>query len=231
MFRSVRVGREVIDYELIQTARKSIEMRVTGDLTRVFAPRGVRLRTVDLFVTERADWLKEAREKMRAAMIGRATLESGAQVLYMGIPLTLMVESGRSKRVFIEGQTLRVQTRDAGSEAVREAVREFLIDRARAVICERLDHFIPLIGRAPGRITIREQKTRWGSCSSKHNLNFNWKLIMAPPGALDYVVVHELVHLYEFNHSMRFWDMVERHLPDYKDSKQWLKQNGRMLGI
>ncbi len=79
----------------------------------------------------------------------------------------------------------------------------------------------------PGRIIVREQKTRWGSCSSKHNINLNWKLIMMPEEILNYVVVHELAHLKQMNHSKAFWEEVEKVLPDYKKQKEWLKQNGR----
>ena len=80
-------------------------------------------------------------------------------------------------------------------------------------------------------MTVRDQRSRWGSCSSKHNLNFNWKLILAPPQALDYVVVHELCHLHEFNHSLRFWRLVESQMPDYEAWKKWLKIHGSELGI
>ena len=85
--------------------------------------------------------------------------------------------------------------------------------------------------RAPGRIAIRDQKSRWGSCSRKGNLNFNWKLIMAPPPALDYVVIHELCHLHEFNHSPRFWQLVAAQMPEYESWKKWLKQHGPELTL
>jgi len=80
-----------------------------------------------------------------------------------------------------------------------------------------------------GRITIRNQKTRWGSCSSKGNLNFNCLLMLAPPEVLDYVVVHELCHRMEMNHSKRFWSLVETVLPDYREQEKWLKGEGAVL--
>jgi predicted metal-dependent hydrolase len=84
-------------------------------------------------------------------------------------------------------------------------------------------------GRKVGRILIKDQKTRWGSCSSKGNLNFNWRLIMAPPRVIEYLVIHELTHLEHPDHSKRFWNKVAKRLPDYAESEVWLKEHGRGL--
>ncbi|HJC47064.1 MAG TPA: M48 family metallopeptidase [Candidatus Lachnoclostridium pullistercoris] len=97
---------------------------------------------------------------------------------------------------------------------------------ARAVISQRAAYFAAKMGVTFGRISIRAQKTRWGSCSSRGNLNFNWKLILMPPEILDYVVVHELAHRKQMNHSKLFWAEVERVLPDYRERRRWLKENG-----
>ncbi len=104
-----------------------------------------------------------------------------------------------------------------------------LADKACKVIPERVKHFAPIVGVTYGRITIRNQKTRWGSCSSKGNLNFNVGLMMAPPEVLDYVVVHELCHRLEMNHSPKFWAKVGSIIPDYKIHEKWLKNNGREI--
>ena len=100
---------------------------------------------------------------------------------------------------------------------------------AKETITKRVSYFARLMGVSYRNITIREQKTRWGSCSSEKNLNFNWKLILAPPEVLDYVVVHELCHLKEMNHSKAFWDEVGKVMPEYETHKLWLKENGWRL--
>ena len=104
-----------------------------------------------------------------------------------------------------------------------------LVQRAKSAIPERVAYYAPVVGVTYGRITIRSQRTRWGSCSSRGNLNFNCLLMLAPEKVVDYVVVHELCHRKEMNHSPRFWAEVERILPDYRQSKRWLKENGQSL--
>ena len=106
-------------------------------------------------------------------------------------------------------------------EEIRRLKRE-----AKRVIPERVAYYAPKIGVSYGRISIRSQKTKWGSCSAEGNLNFNYLLMLAPPEVLDSVVVHELCHRKEMNHSARFWALVASVLPDYKASRKWLKDYG-----
>lgn len=111
-------------------------------------------------------------------------------------------------------------------EPLSAAEIQELADKALEYIPDRVAHFSKQIGVDYGRITIRNQKTRWGSCSSKGNLNFNCLLMLTPPEIIDYVVVHELCHRKEMNHSKAFWHEVAKILPDYKKHVQWLKNEG-----
>lgn len=104
-----------------------------------------------------------------------------------------------------------------------------LTERARLIIPKRVAYYAELVGVQYGRVTIRCQCTRWGSCSAKGNLNFNCLLMLAPPEALDSVVVHELCHIKEMNHSARFYSEVLRVMPTYRESHRWLKENGEYL--
>ena len=104
-----------------------------------------------------------------------------------------------------------------------------LREKARHLVTQRVKYYAPIIGVPYGQIAIRTQRTRWGSCSSKGNLNFNCLLALVPPDVLDYIVVHELCHRKELNHSERFWTEVGKVLPDYKIRKKWLKDNGANL--
>ena len=132
----------------------------------------------------------------------------------------------QSKRAWIESHLAKMPT--AQPKFSGEEIHA-LADEALKVIPERVRHFAPLVGVTYGGITIRNQHTRWGSCSSKGNLNFNCLLMLTPDHVIDYVVVHELCHRLEMNHSPRFWAQVERVLPDYRKSLQWLKAHEREL--
>ena len=116
-----------------------------------------------------------------------------------------------------------------GSNRKNDAYIKELADKARIFIPERVKYYAEVIGVDYGRITIRCQKTRWGSCSSKGNLNFNCLLMLMPSEVIDYVVVHELCHRRVMDHSARFWAEVEREYPDYRRQIQWLNAEGEAL--
>lgn len=135
-------------------------------------------------------------------------------------------------RAWVAATLEKVRARAAQADAAPKLTPDDLADlgkRARSVIPLRAAYFAPIVGVSYGRIAIRAQKTRWGSCSAKGNLNFNCLLMLAPPEVLDYVVVHELCHRLQMNHSPRFWAEVERVLPGYRAQRRWLKQHGPEL--
>ena len=111
-------------------------------------------------------------------------------------------------------------------EPYTEADIKVMVEKAKVIIPQKVKYYAPIVGVDYGRITIRNQKTRWGSCSSKGNLNFNCLLMELPDEVINYIVVHELCHRKEMNHSARFYAEVERVFPEYKRCQKWLKENG-----
>ena len=133
-----------------------------------------------------------------------------------------------SKSEWIEKQLREVASQPQLPPFTVAQIRE-LADRALAVIPARVAYFAPLVGVDYHRITIRNQRSRWGSCSSDGNLNLNCLLMLVPPEVLDYVVVHELCHRKQMNHSPDFWREVEKVMPHYRQCRDWLKKNGGSL--
>ena len=132
------------------------------------------------------------------------------------------------KRPWIESHRSRLSSHPPQPPLTAAEIQD-LADRAMEIIPKRVAHFAPLVGVTYHQITIRNQRSRWGSCSSLGNLNFNCLLLLCPPQVLDYVVVHELCHRLEMNHSSRFWSLVEQTMPDYRIWESWLKEHGRSI--
>lgn len=146
------------------------------------------------------------------------------------------------KQTWIQRKLEEIRWQEAEREQVRsrENCNAFLLPgtaaeeavyRAQAadIFARKAAYYAARMGVTFNRITIRDQKTRWGSCSSKGNLNFNWRLVLAPVPVLDYVVIHELAHRREMNHSSRFWDIVGEIMPDYQIHRRWLREHGGSL--
>ena len=136
------------------------------------------------------------------------------------------------KEAWIRKHQEKIRAQEKAFEGIKPLTREeieTLADQAMKVIPERVAYYAKKIGVTYGRITIRNQKTRWGSCSSKGNLNFNCLLMLTPPEVIDSVVVHELCHRKEMNHSAKFYEEIYRVCPEYDKWNRWLKENGPLI--
>ncbi len=236
MKRSVRAAGGSIDYVLIRSRRGDVLLKaLPGGETRVYAPGWARIRDLDALVCERAEEIRRMHAELESN-IARNRLahpvEEGSRICIEGAPYALKRLPGARVSLRLAGDAcLLTLPEPEDEERVREALKRALSQLALERIRERLQYYAPRLGVEFGRVAIRDQRTRWGSCSSKRNLNFNWKLIMAPPEALNYVVIHELCHLIEFNHSPRFWRLVEGQMPECEFWKKWLKEHGKELGV
>lgn len=235
MKRIVRAGNQRIEYILIQSVRQNVLLQaLPGGKTRVYAPKTMRLRDVDELVRGRADQLRDMHENLDRHLEAhrqRHPVQDGAPICVEGRILSLRLHTGSARSEIADSEIHLWLEQPADEDAVRAALRAALAARALQRLRQRIEFYHARIGGDFGRVTVRDQRSRWGSCSSRHNLNFNWKLIMAPPQVLDYVVIHELCHLHEFNHSPRFWARVESQMPDYAIWKKWLKEHGEELGV
>ncbi len=163
--------------------------------------------------------------------------QPGDTLLFLGEPLILELDwmnplrsRKRLRPCRIEGGCLKVRIpQGSGLAEIRKRIHAFYKDKASQIIHERLEELGTFYGSTYRRVSFRDQKTRWGSCSAQGNLNFNWRLAMAPIEIVDYVVAHELCHLRHMNHSKAFWAWVEKAIPDHKEARAWLRKNEAML--
>jgi predicted metal-dependent hydrolase len=158
-------------------------------------------------------------------------LKPSRHVPYRGqnLPLRLLEAPNAARSEIVHDESGLTLVRGQDRQKPQAVLREWLVDRAREAFVERAAHWAPLLGVRYARITIRDQRTVWGSCTRAGHLNFNWRIVMAPPQTLDYLVIHELAHLREMNHSKRFWVIVAAHCPDWRSHRDWLRDHSRRL--
>ncbi len=200
----------------------------------VVAPRGTPQSRIEQVLAEKARWIAATLDRMarETAAYPRAQLIDGAILPFAGREISLALRAGAPSgryRATLDGDTLTLYVAETRHETIRRALEAWYRLQAGAIFVEHLAACNAGYGFAYGRVAIKEQKSRWGSCSRKGNLNFNWRLLLAPLPVLDYVVVHELCHLRELNHSPRFWSLVAQRCPDYASQRRWLREHGRGL--
>ena len=159
------------------------------------------------------------------------SVQPGARLLFRGQELTLTVTTSLCKpAVKVTAQCLQVNFyRNLPQPSLPVFLSRWYHLQALSYLKERTCFWAKRIGESFNRITIKDQRSRWGSCSSLHNLNYNWRIIMAPEAVIDYLVIHEAAHLVHLNHSEAFWALVAQHDPDFRLHKRWLRDNGLRL--
>lgn len=196
-------------------------------------PRGASAARADQILREKASWIVRTLDRLVVESVSEpAPLITGSLLPFAGRQLRLAIETGAPAGRFhaaLKDETLRLTVAEATQETTRAALVAWYRKQARTIVGERLALWNAHYRFEYARVAIKEQKSRWGSCSRQGNLNFNWRLLLAPLPVLDYVVVHELAHLKELNHSPRFWALVAQTCPDYASKRRWLRQHGRDL--
>jgi predicted metal-dependent hydrolase len=209
----------------VRRSERARRVRVTVDPARgveVVLPRRASEREAAAAVTELRPWIE--RRMRELARAHTAVQARGETVPYLGESLLTVAEPGRT-RVHRRGSKLLVP---AGAERM-PALERWYRRAAAAEIAPRLDRACAVTGSSYSKLTIRGQRTRWASCSRTGAMSFNWRLLLAPEPVLDYVVWHEVCHLDVMDHSPRFWALLGRRCPDYRDHARWLRRHGATL--
>lgn len=219
-------------HTLVRSRRKTLALEITPEaLLVVRAPVWVSRETIGNFVRSKHAWI--AAHQRRALEMIRSRVShayaAGEEFLYLGEKRSLVITENREGALELDGNQF-LFSRTAADRAGK-IFQSWYCRQAREVIGERVGHYARLHGLKVKKLRISGAAGRWGSCSSRGTLSFNWRLVMAPVRVIDYVVIHELMHLREPNHSARFWEQVGRVCPDYRREKEWLCHNRALMRL
>jgi predicted metal-dependent hydrolase len=193
---------------------------------QIVVPVGTSDAEVDRLLAARLEWISRSLRRIdeRLRRLPALGLARPGTLWLSGKPVP-----ARLRRTRQPGVRLLDGTLEAGPGELGSLLERWYRQRAREVLEASIDREAARLGLRPGRVVVRDARTRWGSCSSRGTLSFSWRLLVAPPAVLEYVVVHELCHLVELSHAPRFWAHVERALPGWRTQRAWLREHGDEL--
>lgn len=240
--KTIKYGNMEISYSIDRTSRKTIGIVVDPDGKVVIkAPIDLEQQKILDTIYNKRKWIAEKlklTEEIKKPIPLKHELVSGEKILLKNRLIRLKIYSYpniRSKITYAF-KTLHIYVNETLYQKERdEEIKSLLInwykEKARNIISNRIEKYLELIDFKPQEIKVRDQKIRWGSCTKDGKLIFNWRIVMAPVSAIDYIIVHELCHLKEKNHTITFWEMVGSLFPNFQKWKEWLRLNGRNLDL
>jgi predicted metal-dependent hydrolase len=237
--RRIVLGSHAVEFELRRSARRSIGFMIDDDGLRVTAPKRVTLAEVDNAIRAKQRWIitkLHERGERRQQRLQRPELrwEDGAQLPYLGGDITLRLEDAARSHCRFDPETRELSVGvTAGLEEwqLKERVRLWYCDEAKRLFAQRLNLYAPRMNVTYSAFALSSAGTRWGSCTVEGSIRLNWRLIHYPLALVDYVVVHELAHLREMNHSARFWATVGEVFPDYDGARLALRKRSHEMPV
>lgn len=223
---SLQIGSRTVPLLIVRNPRaRRYLLRLRPDGTaRVTLPRGGSLIEGRRFVERNRDWLERQLQALETRPHRPVHWPVGSEILFRGFPVR--IESDQPGQIRFADETLPVSDSQADH---RPAIERHLRQLAARELPGRVLDLARAHGLTVQRVTVRDQRRRWGSCSRSGNLSLNWRLVLLPDSVRDYIILHELAHLRHLNHSPRFWQEVERLCPAFRSAEQWLKQNRGLL--
>ncbi|RSK25688.1 M48 family peptidase [Bacillus sp. HMF5848] len=237
MIRTIEYGTKTIEYSVEFRKRKSLEISVEPpNIVNVVAPLNTSEEIIDLNVKKKAQWIIQKLflfKDMEYQKINRE-LANGESFMYMGRNYSLQIiidESIKEPVVKLYQGKFYITTPNKNQELLKAALEKWYREKTLEKVTEKVNYFQHSFKKKPIAIKVKEQHKRWASCTSKNELLFNWRCAMAPSHVIDYIVVHEMCHMYHMNHSQEFWDLLSSVMPDYERRKEWLKNFGVRMDL
>lgn len=220
-----------INYEVKYSNRKTISITVERDRTVIVrAPFHTSSQKIDSIIEKKKFLLHKKINSSNKFPVPKPYKEfvSGESIMYLGRLYKLEISQENFSGVRFEN---RFSVSSFNRSKANQLLKDFYYEQAKEILIPRIKRFADSLGVVQNKISITDSKYRWGSCTHKGNINFNWRIIKAPINVIDYIIVHELTHLLEANHTPDFWNIISIQLPNFKKSKDWLKVNGNLLEI
>jgi len=214
--------------KIIKSKRKTFKIEIDDNLfITLRTPLFATTEDITLFLEKNILWIKNTIEKISRKPKFFRKFEEGENFLFLGKNYSLIIQNQTNFHFKFDGTNFII------SEKVRASASKYFEDfyksKAKEIIHKRVLDIASKLGIKFNKLRITSALSRWGSCNSIGNVNFSWRLIMAKPNVIDYVIIHEFCHLFEFNHSPKFWNLVAKIMPDYKTHKKWLDENSKFM--
>ena len=212
--------------KIIRSKRKTLSLTINENAELIVrAPKRLSIEKIQDFINEKENWINRKKRLIENQI--KDVTSNHNKLLYLGNLFPINVEQNASKELFFTGEEFIANSIEPDSLSL--SIKKWYKNKFKEIALPRVAYFANKHNLMVNQVRIKNQKTMWGSCSSKNNINLNYLLLMAPMGVIDYVIVHELVHTIHRNHSTDFWDSVESIMPEFQEHKRWLKKNGYKL--
>ncbi|WGS64718.1 M48 family metallopeptidase [Marinitoga aeolica] len=219
-----------IKYDIIKSKRKSLSITIENNGNVIVrAPKFLSDYEIKKFIFDKRKWIISKLTNIKP--IKEKEYRDGEKFLYLGKYYKLITIEG-NYGVGIQNDFIYISLKKDFFDNIslkKEMILKWYKNEAKKIINERLEYYSKIMNLKYGKVYIRDQKTRWGSCSGKNNLSFNFRIIMAPMRKIDYIIVHELAHILHKHHQKSFWDYVSKYCDDYLESRKWFRENGKYL--
>ncbi len=209
--------------------RRTISLEVKEDFVQIIVPNTLSEKEIESIILKKTKWIRNKLllQKSKPAYEAKEFI-SGELFSYLGKNYRLKIIESKLSLVELKENRIYVYKKNKG-RSVHDLLMNWYKEQALKLFEKKINKFSKVMGVTPRSISIRTYSKRWGSCSSKGDISFNWRILMAPNSIIDYVIVHELCHLIHHDHSPRYWKTVKSFYPDYKEKVEWLRYNSRTL--
>ena len=212
--------------KIIRSKRKTLSLTINENAELIIrAPKRLSIEKIQDFINEKENWINRKKRLIENQI--KDVTSNHNKLLYLGDLFPINEEQNAAKEFFFTGEEFIANSIEPDSLSL--SIKKWYKNKFKEIALPRVAYFANKHNLMVNQVRIKNQKTMWGSCSSKNNINLNYLLLMAPMGVIDYVIVHELVHTIHRNHSTDFWDSVESIMPEFQEHKRWLKKNGYKL--